>query len=194
MDFARYRDAVAEQQWPVEIRELDQWLNNYIFYPPKEFIDIGYMKGVCPLSLTAWRNNSIYLYHLEIEPNNPTKKKENLIDLLKRVGFEFRSHFDENSFFDCLIITINGVDEFEFKDVLESAHRDIRVWALENKLMLGAFHPGNKIIKDRVIGKLDVMRSPIPIFVYRNLLKRDLNFFKGNPTYLSIFTKQFPEV
>lgn len=189
--FPKLLELENQEIWPVSLGDVKTWLEDFICRPHPKLIAAGDHAPICPCAESSFEANRICVAHVNLLDVAIENRKIALVHQLREIGISFGNETATKSDnLDCLIVTVGGLKTEEYAQVVESSHRDIKIWVLEKGLMLGAFHPLNTKQDSRNLGVL-VMRSPVPLFVYRRMVRRDGTFLSKDVRYQSIYSYYF---
>lgn len=173
--------------WPADLISLNAWVTDFLCQPHPSLKRSG---AVCPYVLPALEQKRLLLAHLNVELSPDVDKKQYIVQELINISQEFKQSTSSEEFsLDCLIVTLSGIALHERRYLIDQAQEDAKPNVVRQKLMIGGFYPySNKY--SRRNNQFFPMRSPIPIFAFRHLVKMDRPILEYKDLYIS-FYKQF---
>jgi hypothetical protein len=129
------------------------------------------------------------LTHVVLDGLAPADKRDTATVRLLQTAVDFKhSTNDEEFSLDCVLVTVSGVEQHELRYVMDGAYADVKPRILEQKLMIGSFHPLNNRCSASNPDFFP-MRTPIPVFAMRHMNRADWRSLQESEVFLSIYAR-----
>jgi hypothetical protein len=180
----------ALKQWPVDMAGILEWLRHLICAP---HLATGHERPVCGCALEALGANRVFLEHIALDSQHDSIiLRDDLAIALLNAAAMFREQTSAEEYsLDCILLTLSGLQDHQYRYVIDGAYEDSKPRILEQKLMIGGFHPYNNRTS-AYNPHFHPMRPPDPVFAIRHMNCNDWKSLREDERYLTIYRKFYP--
>ena len=161
--------------------EMMQWTENFVARPHP---DVGRLGPVCPFVPHAIRSNSMQMGVLRVKNLNMPQIAEIVLSY-RDIFRELEPKSGAEALRKTLLLIVPDIDIEDAPKIIDGVQKKVKPFFVEKGLMIGEFHmrtesPGLHNPNFRPL------RSPIPMFVLRNMVEFDIAFLQDDDLRLRI--------
>jgi len=156
---------------PLAIKIVMEWVS---FYIAKPHLELGRTGAICPFVPPALKLNALWLAVVS-DPMPSQTEMCRILDELLKVYQILEPRTGDAKEFKTLIMIFPDIPSPRAYSLVEKVHKVMKPKIVEAGMMLGEFYPQSESpgLHNREFRPL---RSPFPLFVYRQMVPNDLVF------------------